>query len=450
MMNSTWERIKSQIKSELPDASYSLWISPLTFLEKKDRSFILGCPNKFARNWVLENYTDLIRKKIQSVCTNDLDIVFKVLPKQINAPDPVPRNGTKQIPLPNFNGAINKSDIRLNKDFTFDRFVVGGNNEFAYSASKALSSGSSFNYDSLLMMASTGLGKSHLAHAVGHAILNQNPACRVRYVTAEDFANDMIFSLKNKRIEEFKNKYRRCCDVLLLEEVHFLSGMEKTQVELGYTLDALSGGNKKIVFTSSMSPKDIPRMSKELSSRLSSGLITSIEGPDYETRVRIINKKADELNLSLSEEIINLLATRLKRDIRQMESALRYLKAKTELLKVKTDVDLAKEVLECLSTGENFINPGQIENMICKYYKIDQDMLRSKSRKSKFTYPRNIYMYLCRIYTRQTLEQIGATINRSHSTVLYASELIEYKMKTENKLKRQIQFLKQKLDEISK
>jgi chromosomal replication initiator protein len=354
------------------------------------------------------------------------------------------------MPLPTFARATKTNGLRLNKDFTFDRFVVGGNNEFAYSASKAMANGSSFKYNSLLMLAATGLGKSHLSHAVGHAILKKNPSCRVHYVTAEDFANDMIFSLKNKRIEEFKNKYRRCCDVLLLEEVHFLGGKEKTQIELGYTLDALSDSKKKIVFTSSIAPNEIPRMSKELSSRLTSGLITSIEGPDFKTRVKILHKKADELSLKLSEDIIDLLATHLKRDVRQMESALRYLKAKTELLKVKTDIDLAKEVLDCLSTGENFISPKQIEKLVCVYYKIDPDMLRSKSRKSIYTYPRNIYMYLSRIYTQQTLEQIGSHINRSHSTVLYASELIDHKMKKDKKLKHQIQFLKQKLDEMAK
>ena len=449
-MQATWERIKSQIKSELSESSYSLWIRPLTFLEQKDQSVILGCPNKFARNWIMENYADLIKNRLLTAGSRDMDIVLKVLPKQPISQDPVPVRVSKQMPLPNFKGSAKTSGIRLNNDFTFDRFVVGSNNEFAYSASKAVANGSSFKYNSLLMLAATGLGKSHLSHAIGHSILGKNPDCRVHYVTAEDFANDMVFSLKNKRIEEFKNKYRRCCDVLLLEEVHFLSGKEKTQVELGYTLDALTDAKKKIIFTSSIAPNEIPRMSKELSSRLTSGLITSIDGPNFETRVKILNKKAEELSLTLPEDIVHLLATHLKRDIRQMESALRYLKAKSELLKVRVDIDLAKEVLECLSTGENFISPEQIEKLICVYYKIDPEMLRSKSRKSMHTYPRNIYMYLCRIYTQHTLEQIAGTINRSHSTVLYASELIESKIKKDSKLKHQVQFLKNKLDEMVK
>ena len=449
-MQATWDRIKSQIKSELSENSYSLWIKPLTFIEQRDHAMILGCPNKFARNWVMENYSDLIRDRLLSSSEQERDFILKVLPKSAAPMDSMPVPLAKQMPLPHFKRNNNASGLRLNKDFTFDRFVVGSNNEFAYSASKALASGSSFKYNSLLMLAATGLGKSHLSHAVGHAILAKDPDCRVHYVTAEDFANDMVFSLKNKRIDEFKNKYRRCCDVLLLEEVHFLSGKEKTQVELGYTLDALNDSRKKIIFTTSIAPNDIPRMSKELSSRLTSGLITSIEDPDFDTRVKILNKKAEELSLTLSEDIIQLLATRLKHDIRQMESSLRYLKAKSDLLNVKISIDLAREVLDCLSTGENFISSAQIENLLCTYFKIDADILRSKSRKSIYTYPRNIYMYLCRIYTQHTLEQIGATINRSHSTVLYASELIESKIKKDNKLKHQIQFFKRKLDEMAK
>ena len=295
------------------------------------------------------------------------------------------------------------------------------------------------------MLANTGLGKSHLSHAVGHAILEKNPRIRVFYITAEDFTNEMISSLKSNRIDEFKNKYRRLCDVLLLEEIHFLSGKEKTQVELGYTLDTLANDNKKILFTSSILPKDIPRMSKGLSSRISSGLVTTISKPDYYTRVKILKKKASEENIALSEEIIHLLASRLKRDIRQMESALKYIEAKSELLKARIDLDLAKDVVNCLVSGESSIMLEDIKKLVSKYYKVDPEMLQSKSRKKVYAYPRNIYIFLCRQHTDETLENIAQTVNRSHSTVLYASELVEHKTKTDQKMRSQIEFLSTKL-----
>jgi chromosomal replication initiator protein len=449
-MIAVWEEIKKQIRSELPKNTFSLWISPITFLGTKDKSILLGCPNKFSRKWVMENYLGLIQDKLHKVSSGHLDLVLKSeVPKgkslpSYEAPDP------RQLTLPNIRANGRRGNLRFNKDFTFDRFIVGRSNEFAYSASNALANGDPCHYRTLLMLGNTGLGKTHLSQAVGHTILEQNPQTQVYYITAEDFTNEMVFSLKNNRIEEFKNRYRRRCDVLLLEEIHFLSGKEKTQMELEHTLDALGNKNKKIVFTSSLAPKDIPRMSGELSSRLTSGLVTTIRGPDYETRVKILTRKASEQGIALSKEIIHLLASSLKRDIRQMESALKCLKAKSELLKTKIDVDLAKDVLNCLVSGERSVTSEDIKMLVCKYYKVEPDMLRSKSRKKVYAHPRNMYTYLCRRYTDETLENIAKTINRSHSSVLYASELVEHKMKTDDKMRHQRYFFSQKIEDIMK
>lgn len=447
-MRSTWDEIKSRIRSELSKNSFSLWINTISFLEKKDKTVVLGCPNKFSRNWVMENYFDLIQDKLHKAGASQVNLVLQPDTPERKVPVSHCTLYNEQLMLPNIPSTRGNGKGRLNSSFTFDRFVVGRSNEFAYSASKALAKDDSWNYHSLLMLANTGLGKSHLSQAVGHAILEENPRTRVFYVTAEDFTNEMISSLKNNRIDEFKNKYRRLCDVLLLEEIQFLSGKEKTQMELGYTLDTLANDNKKIVFTSSIPPKDIPRMSKGLSSRICSGLFTTISKPDYNTRVNILKKKASDENIAVSEEIIHLLASRLKRDIRQMECALKYIAAKSKLLKAKINLDLAKDVVNCLVSGECSIMPQEIKKLVSKYYKIDLEMLGSKSRKKVYSYPRNIYIFLCRKHTDETIANIAQTINRSHSTVLYASELVEHKIKTDQKMKNQIEFLSKKLMDI--
>lgn len=444
-MRSTWDEIKNQIRSEVPKNSFSLWINTISFSEKKDKTVELGCPNKFSRNWVMENYFDLIQDKLHKAGAVQVDLVLQPNTPKTISPASYGASCSKQLILPNISGGRSNGKGRLNGSFTFDRFVVGRSNEFAYSASKALANGDSWNYQSLLMLANTGLGKSHLSQAVGHAILEENPQVRVFYITAEDFTNEMISSLKTNRIDDFKKKYRRLCDVLLLEEVHFLSGKEKIQVELGYTLDTLANDNKKILYTSAIPPNDIPRMSKGLSSRICSGLFTTISKPDYETRVKILTKKASDENIAVSEEIIHFLAGRLKRDIRQMESALKYIAAKSKLLKAKIDLDLAKDVVNCLVSGESSIMPENIIDLVSKYYKVDPEMLQSKSRKKIYAYPRNIYVFLCRQHTDETTENIAQTINRSHSTVLYASELVEHKIKTDQKMRRQIEFLSKKL-----
>jgi len=449
-MSTIWEEMKNLIQQELPRKSFSLWINPLTFLEKKDNRFILGCPNKFSFNWITENYKGIIEEKLNKIGNGRYKLALKVDVPKKRGPLPGIFNDSKQLTLPNVpkNG---RNGLRgLNHEFTFDRFVVGKCNEFAYSASKALALGDNWPYSSLFMFAKTGLGKSHLSQSIGHAILQHDPNVKVYYITAEDFVNEMIFGLKNNRIEEFKNKYRRACDVLLLEEVQFLGGKEKTQLELGYTLDVLANDHKKIIFTGSLLPKNIHNLTKELSSRLTSGIITTLESPDYKTRIKILEKKSSEQNLSLSGEIIHLLAKHLTLDVRQMESALRCLKAKSELLKARIDLDLAREILKDHVREQSSSSIKNIEILVCQYFKVDPQMLRSNSRKKILSYPRNIYVYLCRHYTNATLQTIGKSICRNHSTVLYASEVIEHKIKVDAVVKNQINFLSQKLKDSTK
>ncbi len=444
-MSAIWEEVKGHIKNSLSENSFSLWINPITLLDEKDDSLVLGCPNKFSLEWVREHYMDMMKEKLDDMGNKNHRLVLKVAAPEKRKPIPDLFKESRQLAFPNI--PVTRGNVRrkFHKEFTFDRFVVGKCNEFAYSASKALAMGGAWCYNSLFMLASTGLGKSHLSQAIGHALLANDPDIKAYYITAEDFINEMIFALKNNRIDEFKNRYRRSCDVLLLEEVHFLSGKEKTQRELEYTLDILADDKKKIIFTSSLLPKDIPNMSKTLASRLTSGIIAPLSKPDYDTRVKIIEKKSSEHNMSLSEDITHLFAKHLTRDIRQIESALRCLRAKTELLNARIDLDLAKEVIKCHVHDQNQISIENLKELICQYFKVDSVLLRSKSRKKIHSYPRNIYVYLCRKHTDATLEDIGRSINRNHSTVLYSTEVIERKIKTDNKVKNQVNFFEGKI-----
>ena len=448
-MDTIWQDLKNHIRPELPKKSFSLWMDPLTLMENQKDTLVLGCPNKFSKKWIMENYLGIMEKKLSKIDKGQYKLTLKVKPlykKKVVTN----HNDFKQLPLPSF-PANGKGRNRLfNNEYTFDRFVVGKCNAFAYSVSKSLTLGSNCPYNSLFLLSNTGLGKSHLSQAIGHATLKENPHLKVHYLTAENFVNEMIFSLKNNRIDEFKNKYRRCCDVLLLEEIHFFGGKEKMQIELEHTLDALANDHKKLIFTSALLPKDIPNMNKQLASRLTSGIITSLEKPDYKTRVKIIENKSAEQNLLLSEEIVDLLAKFLSRDIRQIESALNCLKANSELMKAKIDMDLAKNILKSYISESESTSTEDILKLICQYFKTDPLILRSKSRQKIHTYPRNLFIYLCRRYTDATLENIGQTIQRNHSSVLYAAEIIEKKIRVDNQVKKQVDFLCQKLEESIK
>jgi len=445
MMSDIWEDVKKEIRGTLPEKTFSLWISPISLVERKEDVLVLGCPNKFSMNWIHENYMPMIQERLKQMGNGHCRLSFKVKGPAKPASPQITFAAPQQLALPN----IPLPRRALNQGFTFDRFVVGKCNEFAYSASMALALESNVSWRSLFILSNTGLGKSHLSQAVAHAIMEKDPTLRVIYLTAEDFINEMIFALKNNRIEDFKNKFRRRCDVLLLEEVHFLSGKEKTQIELGYTLDALANENKRIIYTSSFLPQNIPNLAKELSSRLTSGIITTIDKPDFATRIKILERKASEQGLSLSEDIFHLLARELGSDIRQMESSLRCLKAKSELLRAEINLDLAREVLQCQSSQGNSVTMEEVKNVVCRYFKVEPEILESKSRKKVHAYPRNIYVYLCRHHTDVTVEDIGRSLNRNHSTILYASEVIEHKMKVDKKLRNQVEFLSRKLKDLT-
>ena len=448
-MANIWEELKDQIRGAIPEKSFSLWINPLTLLEQGQDTLVLGCPNKFSLNWVTENYIPLFRENLAKLGEKNCRLALRVATPTSALP-PALLEHPKQLTLPNMPSNGNGGPRALNQDFTFDRFVVGRCNEFAYAASKAMAIEGQFPCSSLLIVAKTGLGKSHLSQATAHALLAGNPKTRVIYITAEDFVNEMIFALKNHRIDEFKNKYRRSCDVFLIEEIHFLSGKEKTQLELGYTLDALTNDRKRIIFTSSLLPKDIPNLTKELASRLTSGIITTLDRPDYETRVKIIEKKSSEQGLALPHEIFHLLAKDLTGDIRQMESSLRCLKAKADLMKAKIDRELTVEILRCHVPGQKLLTLEDVRATVCQYFKVEPILLASKSRKKIHAYPRNVYVYLCRQHTNATVEEIGRSLSRNHSTVLYASEVMEHKMKVDKRVKNQIEFLINKLKDLKK
>jgi chromosomal replication initiator protein len=444
-MNGVWEKVKNRLQSEIPGQSFALWIKPITFLEHREDTVVVGCPNKFSRNWIQENYRPLLDKTLTEICGSNLQVSLEVRARGSEPSAPKAEKEARQLAFPNMRRRGLMTARWLKNNLTFDRFVVGKCNEFAYSVSRSLSSGG-MRYTPLLMLASTGLGKSHLTQAIGHAILSRDPDSRVCYVTAEDFVNEMIFSLKNNRIEDFKTKYRRSCDVLLLEEAHFLSGKEKIQKEMEFTLDALANDRKTIIFTSGMLPKDIPNLSKGMESRMTSGIITTMERPDFETRVRILEKKALEKDLSLSDDAVHLLAKHLTRDVRQIESALSCLKAKTELLKEKISKNIVMEVIRCHVSEVLGRNPEDIMGLLCRYFKLDSAVLASRSRKKIHAYPRNLYAYLCRHHTEATLDEIGRSIDRNHSTVLYAAEVIASKIKVDRGVRKQVDFFNERIE----
>jgi chromosomal replication initiator protein len=445
-MEDIWRQAKEDLQGRISSNCYTMWIDPLELAVSREGEVSLACPNRFFLNWVRENYLSEIKRSWErySGTPQEINLRLATTPRK----SPLGREDSSQLPLPlppQKNGHL----YRLNRRFTFDQFVVGSGNSFAYSAAYAIANGDRGLSSCLYLLADTGLGKSHLSHAIGNHILTHNNSTRVFYLTAEEFTNEMVAAIKQRRMEGFKEKYRNICDVLLLEEVQFLSGKEKTQAELAYTLDALSRDDKRIIFTGTHFPRDIPKLKSKLQSRLVAGMVTHIEPPDFQTRLKILEKKAANEGISLPSEVAELLASNITRDVRQLESSVIGIVAKSSLLDKPIDIRLAHEVLESVCDSRETISIERVQQVICQYFKVSVEALKSNSRKKGVVYPRNLGMYFCRKYTEETLESIGQAFNRSHATVIHAVDNISRQIHQKSGVRNQVGFLGQQLENPS-
>jgi chromosomal replication initiator protein len=333
----------------------------------------------------------------------------------------------------------------INNAYTFERFVVGSSNRLAFQASQALARNDTFYKGILFLSSGPGLGKSHLSQAVGNFLHQFPPQGRVLYITAEDFANDMVMSLKNGQMSRFKERYRAECEVLLLEEVQFLSGKEKIQAELCYTLDTLLDRQKRMVFTSCYLPGEISHLSRELSSRLTGGLITPIGPPDFPTRVNILARKAEERGVTAPTPVLEYLAENIADDVRRLESALDCLAARSTLLNEAVSLRVAQEVLHDLQAVERRLSVPQIQKVVGDYYQVGLKELLGRSRQKKLVRARQMALYFSRLYTQKTMSELGRLFQRSHASVVHALQTLERDRQGLPRVAEEVKFLEEKL-----
>lgn len=442
-MESVWKRVKAAIKTQIPAHCYRMWIEPIDLIGEDDKVLILSCANFFSQKRIQDHYGDIISREIKNATGNAFSFSLQINGKKNDASDPL--EADSQMMLPDLNAGAYGGRL-LRKNFTFDHFVVGGNNDFAYSAALSMASKRNRHQNALFLLAGTGMGKSHLSQAVGHYIMKQFPTERVYYITAEDFTNEMVAAFRNNSIDKFKEKYRSRCDVLLLEDVQFLSGKERTQTELALTLDALFDSGKKIIFSSCYLPSEIPKLSPTLSSRLSNGLISQIDPPDFRTRTRILKHKAALNGYAIPDEVSQYLAGELTENVRQLESGLISVGARSSLMGIPIDLKLAEYVVKVIGGRKKQITLETIKKVVCKHYGVTREDLVSKSRKQSVVRPRQMAIYLARRYTDQSLQAIGRCFNRYHATALHAIASVERGMKQDGQIRKHVEFLSQKIE----
>lgn len=443
-MDTIWKDAQAALKKRIAAHSYRMWIEPLQLTCNGDGGWVVTCPNAFSRRRVQEHFGALIEAELRRLSGHPQGRVGYHVAGRSNGRR-AEADAPLQLALPAenarpFNGRL------LRRDFTFEHFVVGGNNDFAYSASLSLASRPDKSQAALYLFSGTGLGKSHLSQAVGHHILARRPQERVYYMSAEDFSHEMVQAFRHDALDAFKTKYRTQCDVLLLEDVHYLSGKERTQVELASTLDTLCESGKRIIFSSCCLPSDIPKLHDKLRSRFASSLISAIDPPDFRTRVRILKEKARIFGCPVPEEVMGYLASELTEDVRMLESGLSGVIAKSSLLGVPIDRMLAESVVKHITSQRRKITIDLIKQLVCKYYHVSGEDLISRSRKQNLVRPRQMAIFLSRRYTDSPLQTIGKTFNRYHATALYSIQCIERGIKQDASIRQQVEFFRQKLD----
>ncbi len=441
-----WQRLKEILARKIPDNTYSLWISPLEGQEESCGNLTITGPDQFFVSWVADNYRDHITSALAELGRSETTLSFQVRAEKQDKQEFHPPQPRQQI-LPSVNRS--KSYVRtLHPRYTFQEFVLGDTNVFAHSACEAIAVNDTSAGNYVYLKAGTGLGKSHLSHAVAHHILDHYPATRLHFLSSQQLTAEMIRHIRNHSMDKFKKKYHRECDVLLIEDIQTLSGRSKTQEELTEILDILIESGKRVVFTSSQAPTDIANIDSGFKSRLTGGLITTINPPDLRTRRKIIKRKASTNNLTLSDDILEYLADNIKGDVRQIESSVISLKAHSNLLRTEPDFDMVKEILKnVISENERSISTEIILDMVADQFKISTDELKSKSRKKTVAFPRQIIMYLARKYTDHSLADIGRVLNRDHSTVVHSIRTITQKRASNTSVRGQVEYLARKLEQ---
>ncbi len=437
-LSSLWPRALELLKNELTEISFNTWIKTIEPLALNSNSIELGAPTDFNKGILESRYASLIRNAIKQISSKEYNINI-IVPSQETV-----KRGQQNME----NGSAEDVTFSiLNPKYTFDTFVIGNSNRLAHAASVAVAESPAKAYNPLFLYGGVGLGKTHLMHAIGHYILTQNPASKVIYVSSEKFTNELINAIKDDRNEEFRSKYRNI-DVLLVDDIQFIGGKERTQEEFFHTFNALYEANKQIIISSDRSPKEITTLEERLRSRFEWGLTADIQSPDVETRIAILKKKAQQEKLYIPNDVLEFIADKVASNIRELEGALNKVIAYSSLTENEISIDLATEALKEIISASNtrVVNSMLIIDTVSRYFDLRPDEFKSKKRNRDISFPRQIAMYLCRNLTELSLPKIGDAFGgRDHTTVMHAIEKIDEDIQNNPEVRRTVEELKRNI-----
>jgi chromosomal replication initiator protein len=439
-----WDKALTIIKNGLTEVSFNTWIKSITPISIEKNILKLSVPNDLTRGVLSNKYTEQITRALKILTSKNYTIEFLISEEQQKMPLDKDKNpSTKSLKQNNNLSAM------LNPKYTFNSFVVGNSNRFAHAASLAVAESPAKAYNPLFIYGGVGLGKTHLMHAIGHYILKSNPSSKVVYVSSEKFTNELVNSIKDDKNVEFRNKYRNV-DVLLIDDIQFIAGKERTQEEFFHTFNSLYEANKQIILSSDRPPKEISTLEDRLISRFEWGLIADIQPPDFETRIAILKKKADVEKLNIPNDVMVYIATKIKSNIRELEGALIRIVAFSSLTNKEISIDLAVEALKDIISSKQSkqITIGLIQEVVANYYNLKIDDFKSARRTRNVAFPRQIAMYLSRKLTDMSLPKIGEEFGgRDHTTVIHAYEKISGNLKVDESLQNAVKELTKRINQ---
>lgn len=439
-----WAQVLSRIQQKVSKPSFETWLKATEAVDYQNETLYVAAPNDFARDWLDSRYADIVRDTLKDVTNSIIGIRFISRSEEDEQMEPSPPKPIEKIIEPNAS-----TRTQLNPRYIFDTFVIGSGNRFAHAASLAVAEAPAKAYNPLFIYGGVGLGKTHLMHAIGHYVLDHDPNSRVVYLSSEKFTNEFINAIRDNKAIHFRNKYRSV-DILLIDDIQFLAGKEQTQEEFFHTFNALHEANKQIIISSDRQPKEIPTLEDRLRSRFEWGLITDVQPPDLETRIAILRKKAIADKLDVPNEVLVSIADRVSTNIRELEGALIRVVAYSALVNQPITPDLASEALKEIMHKARIeaVNIQKIQEIVCNYYHLRLEDLKSKKRTKTIAFPRQIAMFLAREMTDFSLPRIGDDFGgRDHTTVIHAHEKIRRIIKSDNQVQREIDEIKQRLQQ---
>ena len=444
-MEKIWRSTIDAIEAQLTESDLREVVTRLRPVALRGDAIVVEAPGKLAADVVRERCLTALERALVDASSGALRSITLTVPsvgqQELFPPPPPPPkvarpDGRRSVLLPKY---------------TFDNFVVGASNQFAHAASKAVANQPGDHYNPLFIYGGVGLGKTHLVNAIGHQVLDRNPSARVVYLSSESFMNELIAALRRDRMDEFKARFRKI-DVLIVDDVQFLAGRERTQEEFFHTFNSLYDGHHQIVLTSDKFPKEIPDLEERLRNRFEWGLIADIQPPDVETRVAILEKKAEVEGVELPQDVAIFLATNIDSNVRELEGSLTRLGAFASLNKCPITVDFARDVLQSVlrERTDRAITIESIQKAVCDFFRIRPNDLRSKRRTRTIALPRQVAMYLCRRYTNASFPVIGDRFGgRDHSTVIHAAQVIERRLREDPTFRATVERLERLLERPS-